>query len=82
MPHFNLTTEKKEQLTVLLYKYMIYHLKKLKNDKFNNFALKKWDLYKESKFYLTIHKEVTSDLELVEKEYIQYLKHKDIKILR
>jgi hypothetical protein len=69
-------------LTIVVYKHIIYLLKKLKNTKFNYFELKKWDQYRESKYFVAIQKEVGVDLELVEKEYLKHLKHKDIKLLR
>lgn len=40
--HFLLTDENKELLTIVMYKHILYMLKKLKNTKFNYFQLKKW----------------------------------------
>ncbi len=80
--NFLLTDQNKELLTIVMYKHILYMLKKLKNTKFNYFQLKKWEAYKLSKEYATFHKEVTVNFQRVESEYFRLPKRKDIRLLR
>jgi hypothetical protein len=79
---FLVDAENRQIFTLTLFKLLLRLVRFLCDKKTNHYSLKNWLDYITSPAYSDLYQEMIAYSEVLEKEYLEYIKHNDIKVIR
>jgi hypothetical protein len=79
---FHLEENTKSMFMLTLFKLLLKILRLLCDKSNNHFQLSNWEEYQHCKLHQEFYSSIASHSEKYEKEYLDFIKHNDIKVIR